>query len=121
MEETKVTEVRMHPGARSLFRVYLTVHGECKVESFIREVHGRYLDEGTLTKDEVLQLALSLTDLASGMKDLDGVRADAAASERERAANVCEQMVVGGRAWDRDQQIAAGALFQAARNIRALK
>lgn len=39
----------------------------------------------------------------------------------EDAAMVCVQMVVGGRAWTHDQQVAADALFAAAANIRALK
>jgi len=38
--------------------------------------------------------------------------------ERERAANICEKMVVGGRAWNDEQAIAADTLFAAAKNIR---
>lgn len=38
----------------------------------------------------------------------------------EAAANVCESMVVGGRAWTHDQSVAASALFAAANAIRAL-
>jgi len=38
--------------------------------------------------------------------------------ERERAANICERMVVGGRAWNEEQAIAADTLFAAANNIR---
>ena len=38
--------------------------------------------------------------------------------ERERAANICEKMVVGGRAWNDEQAIAAYTLFAAAKNIR---
>jgi hypothetical protein len=39
----------------------------------------------------------------------------------EEAAVVCEHMMVGGRAWDHDQRVAALALEAAAKNIRALK
>jgi len=38
--------------------------------------------------------------------------------ERERAANICERMVVGGRAWNEEQAVAADTLFAAAENIR---
>jgi hypothetical protein len=38
--------------------------------------------------------------------------------ERERAANICEKMVVGGRVWNDEQAIAADTLFAAAKNIR---
>jgi len=38
----------------------------------------------------------------------------------EEAANVCERMVIGGRAWTEEQSIAAAALFAAAGEIRAL-
>ena len=37
---------------------------------------------------------------------------------KEWAAKVCERMVVGGRAWTEEQQIAADALFAAPKNIR---
>jgi hypothetical protein len=37
----------------------------------------------------------------------------------EEAANVCDSMVVGGRAWTHDQEVAANALFAAAKEIRA--
>lgn len=43
---------------------------------------------------------------------------DAARIERERCASVCESMVIGGRAWTKEQAIAADALFAAAKNIR---
>ena len=36
------------------------------------------------------------------------------------AANICEQMVIGGRAWTEEQAIAADALFAAAENIKKL-
>lgn len=39
----------------------------------------------------------------------------------DEAANVCERMVVGGRAWTDEQRIAGEALLAAATNIRALK
>ena len=39
----------------------------------------------------------------------------------ESAALTCEAMVVGGRAWTEEQEIAANALFAAAKEIRALK
>lgn len=38
--------------------------------------------------------------------------------ERERCARICEAMVVGGRAWNEEQAVAADALFAAAKNIR---
>lgn len=38
----------------------------------------------------------------------------------EKAAGICEAMVVGGRAWTHDQEVAADALFAAAKAIRAL-
>lgn len=41
-------------------------------------------------------------------------------AERERCAKICEAMVVGGRAWTTEQEAAAGALFGAAQNIRAV-
>jgi cytochrome b len=44
--------------------------------------------------------------------------AAAVAAERERCANVCERMVVGGRAWTHEQQVSAEALLAAAKNIR---
>jgi hypothetical protein len=40
---------------------------------------------------------------------------------KERSAKICELMVVGGRAWTSEQQIAADTLFAAAKNIRELK
>ncbi len=43
------------------------------------------------------------------------------ASALEKAANVCEKMVVVGRAWTEEQKISADALFAAAKNIRELK
>lgn len=36
----------------------------------------------------------------------------------KEAANICERMVVGGRAWTHDQEVAADALMAAARTIR---
>lgn len=39
----------------------------------------------------------------------------------EEAATICERMVIGGRAWTDDQAVAAGALFAAATEIRAVK
>jgi len=45
-------------------------------------------------------------------------RDEAVAAERERAARTCEAMVVGGRAWTRDQEVAAEALIAAAKAIR---
>jgi hypothetical protein len=39
----------------------------------------------------------------------------------ERAAGVCEGMVVGGRAWTEEQKIAGEALLSAAKAIRTLK
>jgi hypothetical protein len=36
----------------------------------------------------------------------------------ERTAHICEAMVVGGRAWTAEQQVAADALFAAAETIR---
>ena len=39
----------------------------------------------------------------------------------DRCARVCEDMVVGGRAWTIEQKAAAHALFSAAREIRKLK
>jgi hypothetical protein len=39
----------------------------------------------------------------------------------ERAANTCERMVVGGRAWSHEQEVAGNALLAAAKEIRALK
>ena len=39
--------------------------------------------------------------------------------ERERCARICEAMVIGGRAWTREQQIAAEVLFAAAEAIRS--
>jgi len=53
--------------------------------------------------------------LCEGLGDLGR----AVAEERERAAKVCEAMVVGGRAWEHDQEVAAHALFAAAEAIRA--
>ena len=38
----------------------------------------------------------------------------------EAAANICEQMVIGGRAWTEEQAICADALFAAAENIKKL-
>jgi len=47
---------------------------------------------------------------------------DTSKSERkqalEEAAAICEAMVIGGRAWTKEQAIAADALFAAANNIR---
>jgi hypothetical protein len=40
------------------------------------------------------------------------------ADERRRCARICEAMVVGGRAWNDEQRIAAHALLAAAHNIR---
>jgi hypothetical protein len=50
--------------------------------------------------------------------DSCGREKEAANPERERAANICERMVIGGRAWSEEQSIAARALFAAAENIR---
>lgn len=36
------------------------------------------------------------------------------------ASNICEQMVIGGRAWTEEQAIAADALFAAAEQIKKL-
>ncbi len=59
----------------------------------------------------------------------DALRADVERITRERdaqrlaaldeAARICESMVVGGRAWNDGQRVAADALFAAAKNIRA--
>jgi hypothetical protein len=38
----------------------------------------------------------------------------------EAAARTCDCMVIGGRAWNHDQQVAAEALLAAAKNIRHL-
>lgn len=38
----------------------------------------------------------------------------------QAAAKLCEQMVVGGRAWSHDQSVAADALLTAAERIRSL-
>lgn len=38
----------------------------------------------------------------------------------KKAANVCEQMVIGGRAWTKEQAEAADCLFTAAENIKKL-
>jgi hypothetical protein len=51
---------------------------------------------------------------------LEIARREGAASMRERAANVCERMVVGGCAWSEEQATAARALLDAAGNVRAL-
>ena len=59
-------------------------------------------------------------------RELDRLAADLSQAERERdetiekAAGVCEQMVVGGRAWNEGQAIAAEVLFAAAKAIRVL-
>lgn len=47
-------------------------------------------------------------------------RREGAEAMRERAANVCERMVVGGCAWSEEQATAARALLDAAGNVRAL-
>ena len=39
----------------------------------------------------------------------------------ENAANICERMIIGGRAWTEDQAKAAEVLEAAAKNVRALK
>jgi hypothetical protein len=44
----------------------------------------------------------------------------ATSKERERCARLCEAMVIGGRAWTSDQQVAAEALFAAAKAIRGI-
>ena len=38
----------------------------------------------------------------------------------KKAANMCQWMVIGGRAWTEEQAIAADALFAAAANIKTL-
>jgi hypothetical protein len=38
----------------------------------------------------------------------------------KEASNICERMVIGGRAWTEEQAIAADALFAAAANIKTL-
>jgi hypothetical protein len=44
----------------------------------------------------------------------------ATSKERERCASLCEAMVIGGRAWDHDQAVAAETLFAAAKAIRGV-
>jgi hypothetical protein len=37
----------------------------------------------------------------------------------KEAANICERMIIGGRAWTKEQEIAGNALMAAAREIKA--
>jgi hypothetical protein len=47
--------------------------------------------------------------------------ADVERAALERAAEACDAMVIGGRAWTHDQEVAAEVLAAASTAIRALK
>lgn len=63
--------------------------------------------------------AWKVSEAAAQMRALAHGESDDTLKERERAAGICERMVIVGRAWTEKQAIAADALFAAAKNIRA--
>lgn len=60
------------------------------------------------------------SDEAELMRGYEQIVKDIQHETIENAASVCELMVIGGRAWNHDQEIAAKTLFSASENIKKL-
>lgn len=73
--------------------------------------------------EETLEDAETLALLVRIIESIDSNAVDAEQYDAglESAALTCEAMVIGGRAWTEEQEIAANALFAAAKEIRARK
>ena len=86
----------------------------------------RNLVWGWAAPDQTEETLEDAETLALLVRIIEGVDSNAVDAEQydaglESVAQTCEAVGVGGRAWTEEQEIAANALFAAAKEIRALK
>lgn len=117
--KNQLEKIRESPGD-------LPVNGCGDSGCIVARPEGQHTNGGCRCNEHKLRMALTywhrkadfLQETIKLMKD-ESVRSSS--DLVEQAASVCENMIIGGRAWTEEQSIAAGALAAAAKNIRMLK